>query len=88
MPQKLQPRGISLAGLGHPGDGLCSTVARPSSRCSSRQGEKQAEVRQKQAGQEVSAWSGRESIVWLAARKRDLGEAKQARSRPLCPPWA
>lgn len=22
MPQKLQPRGISLAGLGHPGDGL------------------------------------------------------------------
>lgn len=69
MPQKLQPRGISLAGLGHPGTGLFHShqAQQPV-----QQAKKQAEAGQKQAGQEVSAWSGETRFVWLA-EKAGLG---------------
>lgn len=73
MPQKLQPRGISLAGLGHPGM-ACSTVARPSpvaagTKAGTRAGQSRLEKRP------LPGWEGLELPGW--PRKRDW--MKQAR---------
>lgn len=66
--------GYLAGGPGASGGRACSTVARPNSRCSrQKEGKKQAEVGENQAGEEVSAWSedtglflvGRESGTWL-----------------------
>lgn len=74
MPQKLQPRGISLAGLGHPGTGLFH----------SRQTQQQAKSRLEAGWARLDKRSlpGRERVDCLVGReKAGLGLAEAGRAR-------